>query len=285
MTSVSPHTPSHPTTPARRERTRVAIAGLGAVGEQLARRLHAGLPGLELAAVSARDRDAARERLAADGIDVPVVALDALEPLADLVVECAPAALLPRLATPFLLAGKEVVVLSAGALLEHPELIELARTHDACISVPTGALLGLDAIAAAAEGEVRSVRMTTRKPGRGLVGAPHLVAEGVDATAIAAPTLVFRGTAREAAAGFPANLNVAAALALAGVGPERTHVEVWIDPAVTRNTHTVELESEAARLTMTIENVPSANPRTGRITALSVISMLRKRHAALRVGS
>jgi aspartate dehydrogenase len=85
--------------------------------------------------------------------------------------------------------------------------------------------------------------------------------------------------------GFPANLNVAVALSLAGPGPDETHVEVWADPGVTRNTHTIVMKSEVADVTMTIENVPSENPRTGRITPWSVIALLRKRGAPLRVGS
>ncbi|HST75865.1 MAG TPA: aspartate dehydrogenase domain-containing protein, partial [Acetobacteraceae bacterium] len=90
----------------------------------------------------------------------------------------------------------------------------------------------------------------------------------------------------EAAAGFPANLNVAAALALAGVGPMRTKVEIWADPSVTRNTHTIRVEAASARLTMTIENVPSReNPRTGKITALSVLACLRGLVSTLKVGS
>jgi aspartate dehydrogenase len=140
-------------------------------------------------------------------------------------------------------------------------------------------------VGAAAEGEIRSLRLTTRKPPAGLVGAPGLESIGVDLTSLTEPLRVFAGTAREAARGFPANLNVAVALSLAGPGPDRTEVEVWADPGITRNTHTIVLESDVADLTMTIENVPSENPRTGRITALSVISLLRKRTAPLRVGT
>jgi aspartate dehydrogenase len=151
--------------------------------------------------------------------------------------------------------------------------------------VPTGGLLGLDAVGAAAEGEIRSLRLTTRKPPAGLVGAPGIEQSGVNLATLTEPVRVFAGTAREAARDFPANLNVAVALSLAGAGPDRTEVEIWADPSVTRNTHTIVMESEVADVTMTIENVPSENPRTGRITALSVISMLRKREAHLRVGS
>ena len=96
---------------------------------------------------------------------------------------------------------------------------------------------------------------------------------------------VFSGSAREAAKGFPANLNVAAALSLAGIGPDRTVLEIWADPTVTRNTHRIEVDSDSASFSMTIENIPSENPRTGRITALSVIALLRKLSAPVRVGT
>ena len=265
--------------------TRVAVAGLGTIGLSLVSRLTAGVPGVELVAVAARDRAKAEATLREIGVDVPVIAVDELEPLADLVIECAPGHLLPRIAEPMLRAGKEVVVLSAGALLEHPHLLDLAASHGGTISVPTGALLGLDAVGAAAEGEISLLRLTTRKPPAGLVGAPGIEAIGVDLATLTEPVCVFAGTAREAARDFPANLNVAAALSLAGPGPDHTEVEIWADPAVTRNTHTIVMESDVADVTMTIENVPSENPRTGRITAPSVISLLRKRAAHLRVGS
>lgn len=264
---------------------RVSVAGLGAVGEELARRLGRGVAGIELTAVSAADHDKARRTLARIDVDVPVLDLDELEPVSDLVVECLPARFLAPLAEAVLRAGKEIVVLSAGVLLQHPELVELAEQHGGRISVPTGALLGLDAVGAAAEGEIHSVKMTSRKPPGGLAGAPQLEAAGVEPEDLTEPIKVFSGSAREAAAGFPANLNVAAALAMAGVGPERTLVEVWIDPTVTRNVHHIEVKAGAADFSMTIENVPSENPRTGRITALSVISLLRKRRAALAVGT
>jgi aspartate dehydrogenase len=265
--------------------TRVAVAGLGAVGRSVVSGLAAGVAGIELVAVAARDLAMAEATLRELGVDAPVKAIDELEPLADLVIECAPAHLLPQIATPFLRAGKEVVVLSAGAILEHPELLDLAATCGGTMSVPTGALVGLDAVGAAAEGKIRSLRLTTRKPPAGLVGAPGVEASGVDLATLTKPERIFTGTASEAARSFPANLNVAVALSLAGAGPDYTEVEVWADPGVTKNTHTIVMESDVADLTMTIENVPSENPRTGRITALSVISMLRKREAHLRVGS
>ena len=151
--------------------------------------------------------------------------------------------------------------------------------------VPTGALIGLDAVTAAAEGTILSVRMVTRKPLQGLAGAPHLIENNLSIEGLTEPLRIFEGTAREAAKGFPANLNVAVALSLAGIGPDRTRVEIWADPTVTRNIHRIEVDSDSARFSMSIENIPSENPRTGRITALSVIACLRKQRASLRIGT
>jgi aspartate dehydrogenase len=265
--------------------TRIAIAGLGAVGLKVAEVLDAGLPGCVLTAVSAKDHAKARDRIAHFKTPVPVVPIGELEPLADIVVECAPANLLPTIAEPFLRAGKIVVVLSAGAILSHQELVEVAREHGGQIVVPTGALLGLDAVTAAAEGEIRSVRMITRKPVKGLVGAPYLREHNIAIYDITEPLRIFEGTPREAAVGFPANLNVAVALSLAGIGPDRTSLEIWADPSLERNTHRIVVEADSATFSMSIENVPTDNPRTGRITALSVIAYLRKLNAPLRVGS
>src|SRR5262249_47830321 len=156
-----------------------------------------------------------------------LVELDEWPRHADLAIECAPAAIIERICRPMLEAGKAVMVLSCGALLDRPALVELAKERSGQIIVPTGALLGLDAVTAAAEGQITSERMTTRKPPRGLAGAPYLVAHGISVDGLNSAKRVFHGTAREAAVGFPANVNVAAALALAGIGPERTTVEIW----------------------------------------------------------
>jgi aspartate dehydrogenase len=265
---------------------KIAIAGMGTVGTSLARSLASGsLPGLELAAVAVRDKERGLAALKRAGATAPILSLDELPQVADLVVECAPSSILPDICRPMLSAGKKVMVLSVGALLAHPELITLAEKSGGQIIVPTGALLGLDAVSAAAEGKIASVRMVTRKPPKGLLGAPHLIEHKIEIEGITEPKKVFDGTAREAAKGFPANLNVAVALSLAGIGPDKTRLEIWADPTVTRNTHRIVVDSDSARFDMTIENIPTENPKTGRITALSVIAALRKLTAPLRVGT
>lgn len=263
----------------------VAIAGLGAIGLHLARALDAGVEGLRLVAVAARDQDKARANLAGFRTAPALVGLAELAQ-ADVVVEAAPAAVFEQVATAAIEAGRIFVPSSVGALLPRMHLVQRARATGARIIVPTGALLGLDAVRAAAEGEVASVTIETRKPPRGLAGAPYLEQHGIDVAAITTPTLIFEGNAFDAAQGFPANVNVAAALALAGIGPERTKVQIWADTTVTRNTHTIRVEAASARLTMTIENVPSEeNPRTGKITPLSILACLRGLTSTLKIGS
>src|SRR5262249_50585442 len=145
--------------------------------------------------------------------------------------------------------------------------------------------IGLDAVTAAAQSKIESVRMITRKPVRGLVGAPFLTENGIDIASIKEPVRIFSGTPREAAVGVPANLNVAGALGLAGIGVDATELEIWADPSLDRNTHTIEVVSDSASFTMSIANIPSENPKTGRITALSVLAALRKLTAPLQIGT
>ena len=266
---------------------KLAIAGLGAIGLAVARRVDAGdLPGLTLVAVAARDQAKAKRALASLRTLPQLTDLAGLAEAADVVVECLPSRHFAEVARPAVQKGRIFMPLSVGALLDHMDLVELARRSGARILVPTGALLGLDAVRAAAEGKVASVTILTRKPPAGLAGAPLLVERGLSVEGLKAPLRVFAGSAREAIAGFPANVNVAVALSLAGIGPDRTQIEVWADPTVTRNTHTVTVKSDSADLSMTIANIPSEeNPRTGRITALSVLAALRRLTEPLVVGS
>jgi aspartate dehydrogenase len=264
---------------------RIAVAGLGAIGKAIAEELDRGIPGCRLTAVSGRDP--AKTAAFIDGLStrVPAVKISELAEHADIVVECAPAELLEAIVAPVVTAGKKAIVLSVGALLDHPDLIKLCESTGGQIIVPTGALIGLDAVTAAAEGTIHSVRMVTRKPPKGLLGAPFLADKDIDISNLQSPLKLYDGSARGAARGFPANLNVAVALSFAGIGPDRTSLEVWADPGVQRNTHRIEVDSDSASFSMTIENIPSENPKTGRITAKSVIALLRKMSAPVRVGT
>jgi aspartate dehydrogenase len=273
--------------PSQAQPLKLAVAGLGAIGLPVARRVDGGaVPGMRLAAVSARDHAKARDAVAAFKSPPPILGLAALADAADVIVECLPSRHFAEIAEPAIARGRIFMPLSVGALLDHMSLVERARQTGARIVVPTGALLGLDAVRATAEGTIRSVTLETRKPPAGLAGAPLLVERGISVDGLTEPLLVFEGSAREAIAGFPANVNVAVALSLAGIGPDATRIRIWADPRVTRNTHTVIVKSDSSDLAMTIENIPSPeNPRTGAITALSVLAALRRLTAPLVVGS
>jgi aspartate dehydrogenase len=269
-----------------REALKVGLGGLGAVGLEVARRIEAGIPGLALAAVSVRDVEKAKRNLPQVGSRIPVVPAEALAETCDLVVECLPPAMFRAVASSAIERGKLFMPLSVGKLLENWDLVARAKETGARILVPTGGLIGLDAVRAAAEGTIRSVTMITRKPPGGLDGAPYLVERGISLKGLNTARKVFDGSAREGARGFPQNVNVAAALSLAGIGPDATRLEIWADPELDRNTHRIDVDADTAHFTMAIENVPSdENPRTGRIVALSTVAALRGLVAELRVGT
>lgn len=265
----------------------VAIAGFGTIGKLVAAQLDAGLPGLRLTAIAARDDVSARNYMERSfNKTYDIVDLEQLADCADIVIECCPAEHMRTIATPVLTAGKTLIAASVGAFVKANDLISLAEANGGRILVPSGALAGLDAVQAAAQGEIDSVRLITRKPPRGFTGSPVLAELGLSAEDITEPVCLFSGTATQAIASFPANANVAVALGLAGIGTDRTMVEIWADPAYERNNHTVEVISDSANLTITIDNLPSpSNPKTSAITALSVISALKRLTASVVIGA
>lgn len=266
---------------------RIGIAGMGAIGLRVAQELDSGgIPGCELAGICARNPDRATEANAQLSHPVPVYALDEIAQHCDVVIETLPPQLFLDLAVPTIEAGKTLVVLSASQLLGQQALIDRAAETGATIAIPSGAILGLDAIKGVAEGDITSVVIETRKPVAGLVKAPYVQDQKLDLTDLKEPLQIIAGPVIDIAQHFPANVNVAVAVSLAGIGPEKTRMEVWADPSVTRNLHTVRVISDSSDFTMSIQNRPSAeNPATGIITALSVIAWLRQKTAVLQVGT
>ena len=256
----------------------VGIVGMGVIGRAIARAVTAGIPGIGLAGVTVRDP--------AKAAGYPALPLPELIRRSDLVVEAATQAALRDFGPDVLQAGKDLMVLSVGALVGVlEEWARLAAAHRCRILVPSGAIVGLDGVKGAREGAITAVTMETRKPPRGLAGAPYIEQHRIDLDAITRETLLFEGPATEAVRAFPANVNVVAALSLAGVGPERTRIRIFAVPGLPRNQHRVVVEGEFGRLTIEIENVPSENPRTGRLSYLSAIAMLRELGAPVRVGT
>jgi aspartate dehydrogenase len=263
----------------------VGVVGLGAIGRQVCRALDDGLPGLRLSATLARDQARAGHFLAGLRSSPPLLPLDDLVAASDIVVEASTQAHLEEIAPRTLGAGRDLVVLSCGGLLGRDDWVKLAEANGCRILVPSGAIAGLDGVKGARVGAVTSVTMETRKPPRGLAGAPWIVEQDIDLDAITTETLIFQGPAVEACRAFPANVNVLAALSLAGIGPELTRIRIYAVPGLARNMHRVTVEGEFGKLAVEIENVPSENPRTGKLSYLSTIALLRELGSALRVGT
>lgn len=207
---------------------------------------------------------------------------------ADLVVEAAGQGAVRKYAVDILRANCDLVVLSVGALADRSlreRVIEAAEETGRTVFVPSGAIAGLDAIKAAGNGEIESVSLTTTKPPEGIEGAPYLDSHGIDVHDSTEPTVVFEGTAAEAAEGFPSNINVALALGLAGIGPDRTTVRIIADPEQQQNIHRITVTGAMGEIETTVRNSPSpSNPKTSYLAVLSAIELLRE-DRTVRVGT
>lgn len=266
---------------------RIGIAGIGAIGSSVARALdRGGIPGCELVAISARNPDRAAAFNATLEQNVPNFSFDELAAKCDVVLESLPPQMFEAIALPVLSAGKTLIAMSASQLLGRDDLVQLARRTRGRIVIPSGAMLGLDALKAVAVGEIQEVKICTRKPPSSVANAPFVIRNGLSVQNLDEAVCLLRGTVSDVAKEFPANVNVAAALSLAGLGPERTQMEIWADPHLSINTHTVYVKSDSSNFTMTIQNRPSdENPATGRITPQSVIALLRQSQSALHIGT
>lgn len=265
---------------------KVGVVGLGAIGQAICRAIDDGKIAVQLVAVTELDLKKASAFTGTLRRPPDVVSLDELVERSDLVVEAASQEALQQVAPKTLEKGKDLLVLSVGGLLGREEWFRLAGEKSCRLHVPSGALAGLDGVKAACEGEVRSVTLVTRKPPQALAQAPYVLEHKLDLGSLQQETVLFEGSAREACAAFPANVNVAAALSLAGIGLERTRVKIVAVPGSQRNVHDVEVEGEFGLLRVHVESDPSElNPRTSKLAPLSAIATLRRIVSQTKVGT
>jgi aspartate dehydrogenase len=263
----------------------IGIVGCGAIGKALINAVAAGKLAVRVVGVTSRTEKSAREFLATLKTPPPYLPLADLIAAADLLVEAAGGAVVPALAEKVFAAKKDLMVISVGALLDHPEIIETSRRTGCRLYLPSGAIAGLDGIKAACVGAISHVTHTTRKPPAGLEGAPYLVERGISLAGLQEEKEVFSGSAREACRGFPANVNVTAAVSLAGIGPDRTRVRILAVPGLRFNCHDIDVEGEFGKLRVHIENVPTENPKTGKLTVLSIIRAVQDVVDPVRIGN
>jgi aspartate dehydrogenase len=278
--------------PRRRRKLKAALIGCGFIGETLAKAVDREMRDhVKLVAIYDQFKEKA-VRLS-QILDVkPKVVEDPskiiLAKNVDLVIEAASQKVVRTYILRILSAGKDAMIASVGALADSKllhEVMNVAREKKARVYIPSGAIGGLDWIKAASDAGLEKVAITVRKPPLGFEGAPYVVENKIDLRAIEKPTQIYEGPASEAASAFPANVNVAVALSLAGIGAERTIVRVVADPTVKRNTHEIEAEGKVGKISIRIENIPSpTNPKTSWVAALSAIRKLKELAEPVSLG-
>lgn len=216
--------------------------------------------------------------------------LDIILDEVDLVIECASQAAVREFVIPALKSGKEVMILSVGALLCEPGLFEeiesISKEKGCKVYIPSGAVAGIDGLKSGAIGGIQSVELTTRKPPSGFEGNAYVKERGIDLSSIKKEETLFMGHAKEAESYFPENVNVAASLSIAGIGSEATKVKIVADPSAEENVHEIVVKGEFGKLFVRVENVPSiANPKTSYLAALSAIATLKSISYPIRVGT
>ena len=262
----------------------VGIIGCGAMGSEICRALSGdSFPG-ELLLLD-RHLDRAQHLADISAAATAVASLQQIVEGSDLVVECASVQAARDIALSVLKKGKDLMVLSVGALVDadfRQSIYEAARANKCCVYIPSGAIGGIDALLGASQGAINRVTLTTTKPSKGLETAPYVLENDVNLTRSG---LIFEGTADEAIAGFPQNINVSATLALAGVGFEKTIVRIAVDPSYTHNVHVVEVEGEFGTFTARFENVPTENKRTSKLAAYSAVATLKRIIYPVKLGT
>lgn len=255
---------------------KVGLIGCGNIASDLCRAMENG----EVCAVvgALHDVDPSRAERLRDQfkLNVPVCPLEEAVTAADFVVECAVAAVVPEVVRAAARHNKDCLVMSLGGLMLHPDLFDTARESGILLRLPSGAICGLDGVRAGMQAGLDGVSLTTRKPPKGLSGAPYLAEKGISLEGLTEPLVVFEGSALDAVKAFPANVNVAAALSMAGIGPERTRVRVIADPAATTNSHEIRAHGAFGELMAVTSNRPSpGNPKSSYLASLSAVMELR----------
>lgn len=272
----------------------VGLIGCGAIGNTLARAIIDGKAGdIKLVAICDIDKGRVERLNKQIGLSDlflttehdEIIGLEDIE----LVIEAASQEAVKAIAGKVLNAGKDMLIMSVGALRDKgllKRLEKLAKEKKVKVYLPSGAICGLDGVKAASVEGITSAEITTTKHPRGLEGAPYLVENNIDLSGLAVPKIVFQGTAKEAAKGFPKNINVAVALSLAGIGVDRTNVKIIADPNAKRTQHEVKVSGKFGELYTLVKNfVHPENPKTSYLAALSAMRTLRKLTEAIQIGT
>ncbi|KKH50844.1 aspartate dehydrogenase [Methanosarcina sp. 1.H.A.2.2] len=269
---------------------KIGVIGCGFIGGQICKAIDNGEINAELSALCDSSESKILELSASLKTCSPAyMEIEELIRSVDLVIESASQNAVKSIVPQALKAGCDVMVLSVGALADEElrtTLFELAKQHNCKLYFPSGAVVGIDGLNSASAAGISSVTLTTRKPPSGLMGAPYVMEHGIKLEKLEKETVLFEGTASEAVKAFPANVNVAATISLAGIGFEQTRVRIIADPSLSRNVHEITVEGEFGKFSTRVENLPSPeNPKTSYLAALSAVSTLKKILNPVQIGT
>lgn len=257
------------------------MLGCGAIGSEIALAIDSGKISAKLTHIydfSKENSESLAAKLQSKPAITENVGLLAASPV-DLIIEAASQDAVRDDILSILQNRKDVMIMSVGALLDESIfdiVVDGCRDFNKKVYLPSGAIVGLDGIRAVQE-ELDSVMLVTTKHPKALKGAKFFETSDIDPDKITAPTIIYEGSAQDAVRLFPANINVAALLSLAGVGSEKTRVKIVADPNTDKNTHEIQAEGKFGRFSIKVENVPSpTNPKTSRLATLAAIECLRK---------
>lgn len=271
------------------DNVKLAIIGCGAIGTEICKAIDKGVINAELAGIYDRNREHCKKLLSSLNNKPEILPPEELISRADVVVECASQEAVREFGAYVLEKGKDLMILSSGALMDSmllKKLITAAKEHDCKLYVPSGAISGIDGLKSASIARINRVVLSTTKNPLGLKDAPFVLENKIDLGSFHKKTLLFEGKAEEAVKGFPANVNVAATLSMAGIGAKETKVKVFVDPEAKENIHEIVVVGDFGKLTCAVENVPSkANPRTSYLASLSAIATLKKITEPLQIGT
>jgi aspartate dehydrogenase len=266
---------------------RVGIIGCGTIGSQMAHACQTRLKDY-VGLVGLCDLIEEKVRILQKTLKekTPILGIDELMKVSDLIVEAAGAKISAEVLKRAVKNKRDVLIMSIGGLLGNESLLKDAQGAGIKVYLPSGALCGIDGLKSASIGRIDSVTLTTRKPPKGLAGAPYITKNNIDLSSIKSETVIFEGTASDAVKGFPANVNVAAILSLAGVGAGLTRVRIVTSPDYTKNIHEVEIKGESGNITTRTENLPSkVNPKTSQLAVFSAIATLEGIVKSVRMGT
>ena len=269
------------------KRLKVGIIGCGTIGGELAAACLSRLrDSLELVGICDQDENKAASLKNLLGGKITVLKQEQLIKKSDLIVEAASASVSASILKKAVENKKDIMIMSIGGLIGNEDLLEKAAKAGIKVYLPSGAVCGIDGLKSGSAGRIDSVTLITRKPPKGLEGAPYLKEKNIKLSDIKNETVIFEGSAKEAIKGFPQNVNVCAALSLAGIGADRTRVRIVTSPGYTKKIHEVEIKGDFGNISTKTENAPSkSNPKTSRLAVLSAIATLEGIIKSVRIGT